>query len=73
MTEQQEEAVKYIEAQLENGYIDLGMNEQDELEIIKEAIFLWKSVNRISIEDWKHLGYTDKEAEELIEASKIYK
>ncbi len=73
MTKQQEEAVKYIEAQLEDGYIDLGINEQDELEIIKEAIFLWKSTNRISIEDWKRLGYTDEEAEELMEASKKYR
>lgn len=72
MTKQEKEAVKYIESQLEDGYIDLGINEQDELQIIKEAIFLWKSINNISIEDWKRLGYTDDEAEELMEASHRY-
>ena len=72
MTKQEREAVKYIQAQLENGYVNLGINEQDELRIIKEAILLWLYTNRISIEDWKRLGYTDEEAEELMEASKIY-
>ena len=45
MTKQRrEEAIKYIEAQLEDGYIDLGLHDQDELEIIKEAIELLKEV-----------------------------
>lgn len=74
MTEEQErEAIEYIEGQLKNGYVDLSFFDEDALEMVKEMIFLWKSINRISIEDWKHLGYTDKEAEELMEASKIYK
>lgn len=43
-------------------------------EIFKEDILN----NRVektecSVEDWKRLGYTDEEAEKLVEASKIYK
>lgn len=76
MTEQQKrEAIEYIEGQLENGYVDLSSFDggADAFEMVKEMIFLWKSINRISIEDWKRLGYTDEEAEELVEASYIYK
>lgn len=74
MTEQQKrEAVGYIEGQLKNGYVDLSSFDEDALEMVKEMIFLWKSINRISIEDWKRLGYTDEEAEELVEASYVYK
>lgn len=36
--EQREEAFKYIESQLEYGYLDLGLHDQNELEIVKEAI-----------------------------------
>lgn len=69
------EAIKIIEAQLEGRYVDFGMNDNDELEIIKEAIQLLKIANQeyiIPIEDWKKLGYTDEEAKELAEASNIY-
>lgn len=46
MTEQRrKEAIKYIESQLENGYLDLGLNEQDELEIIKEAVNIVKIID----------------------------
>ena len=39
-----EEAIKYIKAQLENGYLNLGINEDDEIEIVKEAIeCLWQN------------------------------
>jgi hypothetical protein len=99
MTEQRrKDALKYIEGQLEYGYIDLCMNDQDELEIIKEAINLLKAIDKFNsigctsfrltpeetrnlletvepkttIDDWKRLGYTDEEAEELVEYSKIY-
>ena len=35
MTEERRaNAFKYIEAQLNNGYIDLGLNDEDELEIV---------------------------------------
>jgi hypothetical protein len=46
MTEQRrKEAIKYIESQLEDGYLDLGLNEQDELEIIKEAVNIVKIID----------------------------
>ena len=32
----------YIEAQLEDGYIDLGLSDEEELEIVREAIELYK-------------------------------
>ena len=49
MTEQQrKEAIKYIEGQLENGYVDLGFHEHDELEIIGEAINLLKTVDKFN-------------------------
>jgi hypothetical protein len=49
MTEQRrKDALKYIEGQLEYGYIDLGMNDQDELEIIKEAINLLKVIDKFN-------------------------
>lgn len=49
MTEQhRKEAIEYIEAQLENGYIDLGAHDQDELEIVKEAINTLKTLDEIN-------------------------
>ena len=45
MTEaKRKEAIEYIEAQLESGYIDLGFHDQDELEIIREAMDYWKAL-----------------------------
>ena len=41
-----EEAIKYIEAQLEDGYLDLGLHDQDELEIIKEAMKMLKFIDK---------------------------
>ena len=45
----------------------------------KEKLIEWVEIqqeinklNPITIEDWKRLGYTDEEAEKLIEASNIY-
>lgn len=39
MTKQRrKEAIDYIMSCLEDGYIDLGMHDQDELEIVKEAM-----------------------------------
>ncbi len=107
MTEKRkEEAFKYIESQLENGYIDLGINDQDEIEIVKEAIKMlkfvdeWNSIGctsfsltcnpearelfkedalndrvekfECSVEDFKQLGYTDGEAEEIFKHVNIY-
>ena len=61
--QQQKEAIKYIEAQLENGYIDLGINEECELQIIKEAIQLLKSIDK-----WNSLGCTSFNNISLTEA-----
>lgn len=47
MTEQQKkEALDYIEAQLEYGYIDLGAHDECELELINAAIKLYKDVDK---------------------------
>lgn len=47
MTEERRvNAFKYIEAQLEDGYIDLGLHDEDELEIVKEAIQTLKIVDK---------------------------
>lgn len=47
MTENyREEAIKYIEAQLEDGYLDLGLHDQYELEIIKEAMKMLKFIDK---------------------------
>lgn len=46
MTEQNRaEAFRYIEYQLNNGYIDLGTHDEYELEIVKEAIQTLKMVD----------------------------
>ena len=44
--ERREKAIKYIEVQLEDGYLDLGLHDQDELEIVKEAIKMLKFVDK---------------------------
>ena len=36
--QRRKEAIDYIMSCLEDGYIDLGMHDQDELEIVKEAM-----------------------------------
>ena len=51
--QQKKDAVEYIEGQLEYGYIDLGFHDQDELEIIREAIDMWKA-----IDTWNSIGCT---------------
>lgn len=51
MTKQcRKEAIDYIMSCLEDGYIDLGMHDQDELEIIKEAMNIIKV-----IDEWNSL------------------
>lgn len=39
------EAFRYIESQLNSGYIDLGAHDEYELEIVKEAIQTLKMVD----------------------------
>lgn len=52
MTEQQKEALRYIESQLKNGYIDIGgAHEECEIKIIKEAIDFWKFIY-----EWNKIG-----------------
>lgn len=49
MTEQRRaDAFEYIEGQLEDGYIDLGSYDQDELKIVKEAIQMLKTVDKLN-------------------------
>ena len=38
-----EKAIHHIESQLSDGYLDLGLHDKRELEIIKEAMNLYKS------------------------------
>lgn len=54
MTEQQKESLRYIESQLEYGYIDIGgAHEECEIKIIKEAIDFWKFIDK-----WNSIGCT---------------
>ena len=47
MTKQRrKEAIDYIMSCLEDGYIDLGMYDQDELEIIKEAMNIIQIIDK---------------------------
>ena len=72
-----EEAIKYIMAQLEDGYIDLGFHDKDELEIIKEAmktlkfIDAWNDIPLMTTEYMK-IGYTEEAAKELAESSRVW-
>ena len=38
MTPKKREAIEYILGQIENGYVDLGLDDQDSFEVIKEGI-----------------------------------
>lgn len=68
MTEQRKaDALRYIEAQLENGYIDLGLNDEDELEIIKEAIQTLKMVDEFNNIGCTSFRLTPEEVKEILE------
>ena len=43
--QRRKDAFKYIEAQLESGYLDLGFHDQDELEVVKEALNILKIID----------------------------
>lgn len=65
-TEDRKEAIRYINSQLEYGYIDLGAHDTDEIEIIKEAMALlnildtFVHIDRINvIDDEKVIASTD--------------
>lgn len=78
MTEnERKEAIEYIESQLENGYLDLGLYDQNELEIAKEAIKMLKIIDEwndipLIITEWMKFGCTEEEAKKLAQASKIW-
>ena len=44
--QRRKEAIDYIMSCLEDGYIDLGMYDQDELEIIKEAMNIIQIIDK---------------------------
>ena len=72
MTEQRrEEAFGYIEGQLDNGYIDLGFHDADELEIIREAIKLLKTVDEFNNIGCTSFMLTPEKINELIELGEI--
>lgn len=68
MTEQNRaEAFEYIEGQLKNGYIDLGMHDQYELEIVEEAIKLLKAVDKFNSIGCTSFRLTPEEIKEILE------
>lgn len=67
MTEQNRaEAFRYIEAQLESGYIDLGLHDEDELEIVKEAIKMLKTIDEFNKIGCTSFRLTTEEVEEIL-------
>lgn len=45
MTEKErKEAIDYINAQLEDGYIDLGQHDENEMEIIRQAMIVYDKI-----------------------------
>ena len=67
MTEQRrKEAFGYIEAQLESGYVDLGFHDQDELEIVKEAIQTLKAVDELCKIGCTSFRLTPEEIERIL-------
>lgn len=67
MTEQRrKEAFRYIEAQLESGYVDLGFHDQDELEIVKEAIQTLKMVDEVCKIGCTSFRLTPEEIERIL-------
>lgn len=66
MTEQQrKETIKYIDGQLENGYIDLGSHDQNELDIIKEAMCLLKTLDEFNSLGCTSFVLTKEDAQKL--------
>lgn len=67
MTEERRaNAFKYIEAQLESGYVDLGFHDQDELEIVKEAIRTLKMVDEFCEIGCTSFRLTPEEIERIL-------
>ena len=75
--ESRKEAIKHIESQLEDGYIDFGSHDENELEIVKEAIDALKIIDAwndipLMTEAWMNVGYTREAAEEIAKSSNVY-
>ena len=67
MTEERRaNAFKHIEAQLNNDYIDLGLNDEDELEIVKEAIQTLKMVDEVCKIGCTSFRLTPEEIERIL-------
>ena len=81
-----EECIKHIEAQLESGYLDLGAHDEDEIEIVKEAMALLKVIDKFAdigkpktpkiktVDDELHelFALNDKRVDEMINFAKRY-
>lgn len=68
MTDQQKkEAIKYIEAQLQDGYIDLGTHDEYELKIVEEAIKLLKFVDKFNSIGCTSFRLTPADIKEIVE------
>jgi len=67
MTEERRaEAFEYIEAQLDSGYIDLGFHDQDELEIVKEAMQTLKTIDKLCSIGCTSFRLTPEEIERIL-------
>lgn len=41
---EKQESIEYILAQLEDGYIDLGCHDENELEIVRQAMYMYAKI-----------------------------
>lgn len=60
-------AIEYIEGQLKNGYVDLSFYDQDELEVVKEAIGVLKMVDKFNSIGCTSFQLTSEEIKEILE------
>ena len=83
---ERKECIEHINAQLECGYVDLGAHDEDEIEIVKEAMALLKIIDEFcyigkpktppinTVDDELHelFALNDKRVEEMIEFGRKY-
>ena len=48
---EKKEAIDYIKAQLDGGYIDLGLHDENELEVIRQAIATYDKLPSVKLTD----------------------
>ena len=65
------EAFEYIEAQLNDGYIDLGLHDDNELVIVKEAINLLKNLDKFNSIGCTSFYLSPEEIQNLKENGKL--